>query len=176
MKWAITALAAAMLLSTAATAQANVDYRTVNVFPRQDGGAGYELAYAAGRDFPVSVHVREDAGRLIFTSTDPVGLSGGNPTCLRVSAYRVSCDASIFTLFRFWGSPGNDALKVSGLPQMSTVAYGNAGTDVLIGGAGNDELHGGSGDDYLAGRQGTDTLLGNLGTDVCVDSGISWAC
>ena len=81
----------------------------------------------------------------------------------------------------FIGGPGND--RFTNLTDVSSIAYGYGGNDVLLGGSshdvliggtgldemygndGNDRLQGGEGDDFLSGDNGTDALLGGTGND-----------
>lgn len=63
------------------------------------------------------------------------------------------------------GTPGDDLLRGSGVPN---VLDGGAGNDVLWGLDAVDALTGGGGADFLHGGRGADTLTGGPGPDVCV--------
>ena len=64
---------------------------------------------------------------------------------------------------RFHGDAGND--HFTNRTNISSVLYGNDGSDTLVGGSGNDDLRGGNGDDALVGGDGNDELHGDYGND-----------
>lgn len=80
---------------------------------------------------------------------------------------------------KFDAKLGNDAFQNA--TNITTVALGGGGNDVLIGGGGNDIVEGGYGDDvifggggadYLQGNAGNDHLFGGTGTDHLIGDGI----
>jgi Ca2+-binding RTX toxin-like protein len=69
------------------------------------------------------------------------------------------------------GLGGNDVIDGSELAaNVSLIADGGDGDDVLIGGAGNDDLRGGRGDDVLIGGAGVDHLDGGPGSNIVIQS------
>jgi Ca2+-binding RTX toxin-like protein len=86
------------------------------------------------------------------------------------------CKISTFTLSQvgkivFFGSGGNDTLKMPTNVNRPFEVYGGAGNDTLIGGIAGDILDGGLGDDKIYGGGGNDILRGGGGNDY-LDGGI----
>jgi hypothetical protein len=69
-----------------------------------------------------------------------------------------------FTKVTFVGSPRNDVFNAQGL-DLTVVALGGGGEDVLTGGNDDDVLRGGSGNDRLLGGPGRDWLSGDSHSD-----------
>jgi parallel beta-helix repeat protein len=70
-----------------------------------------------------------------------------------------------------FANAGNDQVRVSGCVRLSVVAFGGAGSDVLVGGSGADVLLGGTGSDLLVGEGGRDILIGGGGSDLLFGEG-----
>jgi hypothetical protein len=80
------------------------------------------------------------------------------------------CKITTFTLAQvgrivFFGSGGNDTLKMPTNVNRPFEVYGGAGNDTIIGGTGDDILDGGLGDDKIYGGLGNDILRGGGGND-----------
>jgi len=73
-------------------------------------------------------------------------------------------DPSQVNQIKFVGANGDDYFVNN--TDISAIAYGQAGNDVLIGGSNKDFLFGGEDNDRLYGRDGNDTVFGEAGNDV----------
>jgi hypothetical protein len=80
------------------------------------------------------------------------------------------CKITTFSLAQvgrivFFGSSGNDTLKMPTNVNRPFEVYGGTGNDTIIGGTGDDILDGGLGDDKIYGGLGNDILRGGGGND-----------
>jgi len=72
-------------------------------------------------------------------------------------------EKSTVALLKFNGEDGND--QFTNWSELPSLAFGDAGNDLLIGGTGNDRLFGGGDDDLVYGSEGDDELFGEGGND-----------
>ncbi|MEE3099610.1 MAG: calcium-binding protein, partial [Pseudomonadota bacterium] len=123
-----------------------------------DGGAGTDVARANGSDADADVfEISDGANGVDFARTN----RGEFTLDIR--------DAETVEVNGLGGDDGVDATELL-CSDVSVVADGGAGNDVLTGGGADDALTGGTGDDRLDGGLGDDLLTGGAGADVFVFS------
>lgn len=116
----------------------------------------------------VTVSLAETTGVLSIGGTDGadqinVSQSGDTLVLTITGGAKQTFKVKQISSLRFDGRDGDD--QFVNKSQLSLLAYGNAGNDLLIGGSSNDEIHGGPGNDRIAGNEGNDSLHGDYGDD-----------
>jgi uncharacterized protein (TIGR03118 family) len=138
------------------------------------GEFGKITAHPAGTN-PVSA-VLTGSDLVITGSRDndhvEVELARGGQVVVEAGGDRIGTfDLSAVGTIHFSGLGGNDVFKVDPRIDVTVIADGGAGNDVLVGGGGNNILLGGPGNDVLVGGPGRDLLIGGDGRDVLFGRG-----
>jgi uncharacterized protein (TIGR03118 family) len=101
-----------------------------------------------------------------------VELAQGGQVVVEAGEQRIGqFDLSALATIRFNGFAGDDVLVVDPRIDVTVIADGGAGDDVLIGGGGNNILLGNAGNDLLVGGPGRDILIGGDGQDALFGRG-----